>query len=126
RVSLIGPINATVVRAVGTGTIINDDFPTVSISDASATESATGSVANFTVTLSAPSLQVARVNYSTFNITATAPNDYISNSDTLEFLPGQTTKTISVAITDDTANEATETFRVNLLTGTGATITRGG
>ena len=55
------------------------------------------------------------VSYATANGTATAGNDYTSKSGTLTFAPGETTKTISVAIKGDKLEEANETLFVDLL-----------
>src|SRR5207244_9586514 len=57
-----------------TATIIDDDGPTISISDVTVTEGNTGSTinANFSVTLSAASPQIITVDYTTVDGTATA------------------------------------------------------
>jgi hypothetical protein len=80
--------------------------------------------ATFTVTLSAASSQSVSVSYNTSNGTAIAGSDYTSTSGSLTFAPGTTTQTVTVNITDDTVFEGTagETFNVNLLTPTNATI----
>lgn len=97
--------------------------PTVSINDASVTEGNTGTVnATFTVTLSAASGQPVTVQYSTANGTATASSDFQTASGTLTFAPGETSKTISVAVLGDQMFEPNETFAVNLSGPTNATI----
>src|SRR6185437_3820596 len=50
-------------------------------------------IANFVVTLNAPELYPVQVDYTTANNTATTPNDYIGDSGTLTFAPGETSKT---------------------------------
>ena len=57
--------------------------------------------ANFTVILSEPSLLPVTVTYNTFDISAVAGVDYVSMSGTLTFAPGDTVKTIAVAVIDD-------------------------
>ncbi|WP_425584668.1 Calx-beta domain-containing protein, partial [Viridibacterium curvum] len=78
--------------------------------------------ATFTVTLSAASGQTVTVGYNTSNGTATAGSDYTGTTGTLTFAPGVTTQTITVPITNDTVYEIAETFNVNLVTPTNATI----
>ena len=105
--------NTSNASATGTATIIdNDSAPSLSIADVSVSEAA--GTATFTVTLSAVSGQTVTVNYSTGNNTAIAGQDYTSTSGTLTFAPGETSKTISVPIINDTNTESSETFNVNL------------
>jgi uncharacterized repeat protein (TIGR01451 family) len=94
--------------------------PALSITDVTVAESA--GTSTFTVSLNNTSTGAITVNYSTADSTAVAPGDYNSNSGTLTFAPGVLTQTITVAINDDTLNEATETFFVNLSGASGATI----
>ena len=84
----------------GTGTILDDDPPpTVSVGDVSLPEGDAG-VANatFTVSLSAPSGKPISVDYASADGTAGGPGDYAGVSGTLSFAPGQTTKTVDVAV----------------------------
>ena len=62
------------------------------------------------------------VNYATANGTALAGSDYTAASGTLTFAPGQTSKTVTVNVTGDTAVEPNETFVVNLSAPSGATL----
>ncbi|MFA7292479.1 MAG: Calx-beta domain-containing protein [Rhodocyclaceae bacterium] len=111
----------TVGSTSGTGTINDDDpTPSLSINDISVNEAA--GTATFTVTLSAASGQAVTVGYNTGNGTAVAGSDYTSTSGTLMFAPGTTTQTITVPIINDTLTELSETFRVNLVAATNATI----
>ncbi len=68
----------------------------------------------------------ASVNYSTGGTNATAPaserTDYTRAAGTLHFAPGETTKTITVFLNDDTLVEGFEGFTVNLSSPTGAII----
>jgi hypothetical protein len=91
-------------------------MPSLTISDVSRSEGQGGQTAFvFTVSLSAPSSRIVSVNFSTADGTATrADNDYLRNSGTLKFAPGETTKTITVLVNGDTKIEATERFFVNL------------
>ena len=70
--------------------------------------------ATITVKLNAPSNQVVTVDYATSNGTATAGSDYAAASGTLTFDPGQTSKTFTVIIINDTLDEPTETVLLAL------------
>ena len=67
-----------------------------------------------TMTLSAASAYTVTVGYSTANGTATADSDYLAQAGTLVFAPNQTSKTIAIPITNDSADEPNETFSVTL------------
>ena len=124
-VNLSGGTNATVADSQGTGTILNDDLPALSISNVTVTEGNSGSVtAQFTVTLSASSSQTVTVNYATANSTATLGSDYTSASGSLSFSPGTTSRTISVAVLGDVFDEVNETFVVNLSDAVNASIAK--
>ena len=126
-VNLSNPVNATIADGQGLGTIINDDaLPSLSINDVTVIEGNTGTTnAVFTVTLSPDSPGTVTVNFTTANGSATAGSDYLANSGTLTFNPGETTKTITVVINGDTLNETNETFLVNLSNPVNATISDG-
>jgi hypothetical protein len=127
-VNLSNPTNATIADGQGIGTIKNDDTaaspPGISINDAAVTEGNSGTTdAIFTVTLSAVSSSTVTVNFATADGTATAGSDYQSRTGTLSFAPGETSKTITVAVNGDTTFENNETFFVNLSSATNASIT---
>jgi parallel beta-helix repeat protein len=82
----------------------------------------TGST-TITVTRTAPAAGPASVSYATTNGTASAGSDYTSTSGTLNFADGETSKTITIPITDDAVYEGSETFTLQLTAPTnGATI----
>lgn len=127
RLKLTGASGATLGVDEATGTITDNDesLPTVSISNAVAVEE--GNSASFTVTLSESSDSPISVSYSTLDSTgpdgATAGADYTAQTNgSVTFSPGQTTQTIQVATIDDTVDEETEVFFVELTTAPGATI----
>ena len=99
---------------------------TVSIGDVSLSEGDAGTTAfNFTVTLSAAApLGGVTVDFATANGTALAGSDYVATNGTLIFAPGQTNKTIVVAVFGDTMVESAESFFVNLSSPTNATPAR--
>jgi hypothetical protein len=76
----------------------------------------------FAVTLSAASSATVTVNYDTANGTAAAGSDYYAQSGILTFAPGQTTKSIGVAVKGDWKRESDETFFVNLSNAVGAQL----
>ncbi|MEJ1931239.1 Calx-beta domain-containing protein [Nostoc sp. NIES-2111] len=98
-------------------------LPSLSIKDITVTEGNTGTKnATFTVTLSAASTSVVTVNYATANGTATVGSDYTATTGTLTFNPGDTSKSLNVAVIGDLTIEPNETFLVNLSNATNATI----
>ncbi len=124
-VSLSAPTNATLSRAVATGTILNNDFPALSISDIRVLEGNNGTTnAAFAVTLSAVSSQPVTVTYATANGSAVAPSDYTAATGTLTFAPGVTSQTINVSVAGDTVIEPDETFTVTLSAPTKAALGR--
>nr|MCW1957125.1 glycosyl hydrolase family 18 protein [Mycobacterium sp.] len=98
-------------------------MPAVSIANTTAAEGNAGTTnAAFTVTLSKASTKTVTVGYATANGTATAGSDYTAASGTLTFAPGVTSQKVNVAVTGDTTVEPTETFTVNLVNATNATL----
>jgi chitinase len=118
--------NATIADATGVGTIANDDQPVIappsriSINDVSMAEGNAGQTAfRFTVSLDQPQSAAVTVDFATANGTAAAPSDYVANSGTVTFAPGDTSKTVTVQVNGDTARELNETFNLNLANATG-------
>ena len=97
--------------------------PSLSLSDASVTEPATGTgQAVFTVTLSRASNLPVTVAYATADGTALAGTDYTTAAGMLSFSPGQTSKTIAVLIPGSTLYKPTESFTLTLSNPGNATI----
>jgi probable HAF family extracellular repeat protein len=98
--------------------------PALSINDVSVLEGNNNNTtaATFTVSLSQATTGTVLVNFMTANGSAIAGDDYNFVSGTLTFNPGETTKTITVAVKGDKKRESDETFRVNLSGADGATI----
>lgn len=114
--------------ASATGTILNDDVPSLSINDVTAAEGNAGTTSfTFTVSLSAP----AGAGGVTFDIatadgTATAGSDYVANSLTGQTIPaGSSTYTFTVQVNGDALDETGETFFVNVTNVTGAVVADG-
>jgi subtilisin family serine protease len=97
-----------------------------SVSDATVTEGDGGTVdAVFTVTRSSGT-GPASVHYATAAGSATAAGgDYLGESGTLSFAPGETRKTVTVRVTGDRVGEADEHFTLLLSNPTGAAIADG-
>ena len=118
---------ATLSKGQGTGTILNDDSPILSINNVQMNEGNSSTTTfTFTVSLSTASNQTVTVNYATADNTATiAGNDYQSASGTLTFNPGETQKTINVLVNGDTLVEPDESFFVSLSGASGANVGTG-
>ena len=119
--TLSSPANATLGDATATGTINDNDesLPAVSVSDASAAE---GDAVVFAVSLSAASSRRVTVAYATSGGTATSGTDFTAESGTLTFAANETSKTVSVATTDDSVDEEDETFTLTLSSPANATL----
>lgn len=104
---------------------ISPDWQPVSIRIGDARVKENNTSARFTVSLSGASDQPVTVDYATANGTAKAPADYTAETATLTFSPGQTSKTVTVAVKGDRRNERNEAFFVNL-SGASTTIADAG
>ncbi|MCA1684330.1 MAG: hypothetical protein LC708_04310 [Actinobacteria bacterium] len=131
-VNLSGAAGAPIRDGQGVGTILDDDAaPSVGVDDVSVVEGRSGTTyAVFTVSLFDPltgqpaaSGQTVTVRFATANGTATTSNnDYTATSGTVTFAPGETTKTVRVAVRGDRKQEADETFLLNLSSPTNAVL----
>ena len=99
-------------------------MPTLSIDDVNVDEGDAGlTEALFTVSLSVPSENTVTVGYATADGTATsADNDYVPDSGTVNFLPGEVTHTVSVMVSGDEFYEVDEHFYLNIKDPTNALI----
>jgi uncharacterized repeat protein (TIGR01451 family) len=90
--------------------------PSVSVADvAPIAEWNSGMVqAEFKVSLSWPTAARVAVEWQTMNGTAQAGSDFTGAGGTLLFEPGESTRTIAVAVNGDVLDEANETFFVHL------------
>src|ERR1044071_887389 len=126
-INLSNPVNATIARGQGKGTILNDDpIPSIQMTNSFIEmEGANGPYNVFNVTLSHPSYQTITVNYATADGTAVAGSDYGATTGTVTINPGQTTQSVAVQVIDDNVDELTETFFMNLSSPVNATISTG-
>ena len=125
--NLSAPAGGVVLDGTGVGTIVDDDqpspLPRLSVASVSAPEGNDGTrLFTFTIELERPSRKAVVVKYSTANRTAMRGSDYVPAGGTLVFTPGQTSKSVSVAVNGDKLEEADETFAFNLYEVTDAAL----
>jgi hypothetical protein len=115
-VQLYNAVNALLVRATATGTIVNDDdLPVLTVADTAVVEGDSGARdASFTLTLTPVSGQVVTVVYSTAPETAVAGEDYQTTGGLVTFPPGVTSRTVNIPVLGDVKDEADETFLLRL------------
>jgi Calx-beta domain len=115
-VNLSSPTNATMADGQGIGTVV-DDEPRISIGTVTKAEGRKNhtTLFTFTVTLSAAYDQAVTVSFRTVDGTATTGDgDYVARTGTITFLPGETTKTITIEVKGDSKREADEYFYLDL------------
>jgi len=100
----------------------NDPVPSVEFPSSNTSVSEGVGQATVTVMLSGPSGLPVTVNYATSNGSAVAPGDYTPSSGTLTFNPSETSKSFTVTIIDDTAQEGPENIFLQLSSPSGATL----
>jgi hypothetical protein len=128
-VTLASPFNADLDpgATATTGTILNDDAgPKLSVADASVAEGSSGTTPlSFALTMTPASASDVTVDYATADGSAAAGSDYVAATGTLTILAGQTSGSITVDVTGDTAVEPAETFTLTLSNPVGAKIVTG-
>ena len=96
----------------------------LSVADADAEENVDDTL-DFTVTLDRPADARVSVDYATADGSAQAGADYTATRGTLTFSRGEQSKTVGVAILDDTHDEGGETFTLSLSNASGGVIVDG-
>ena len=96
----------------------------LSVADAEVQEGP-GAALAFSVTLDRSTSAAVQVDYATRDGTAQAGSDYTANSGTLNFAPGETAKTVTVAVLDDSHDEGSETLTLVLSNPSGAYLADG-
>ena len=99
-------------NGVGTATIVNADPLTLSINDATATEGVDETI-DFTISLNRATNRRFTVNV-LFSSDSADFSDITDPGEALVFEPGETTKTYSFGVVNDSVNEPSETFGVVL------------
>ncbi len=117
---------AVIGKGQGTGTIVNDDSPSLSISDVSANEGNSGTTKfTFTVTTPVPATSGGiTFDIATADGTATAASgDYVARALSGQTIPaGQSSYSFDVTVNGDTLAESNETFFVNITNVSGAAV----
>ena len=124
-IDVTGTSNALTITKASITLEDNDTQPSFAVADASAAE---GDAITFTVTRSGAMDNVVSVKWNTKAATgdgAASASDYteMSTATKLDFAKDVGSQTFTVATTEDTLNEANETFLIELTEPVGATIT---
>ena len=136
-VNLTNPINAAIAVSRGTGTILNNDPAPAEFSLASVSDEVLNLETGNNLLFTSPTpiefnpifnnplaTNAIAANSTADTIDPNDGSDYAATNGNLTFSPGETSKTISVAVVGNTLREADETFFVNLLAPTNATIVK--
>jgi hypothetical protein len=103
--------------------VFADSSTTVAVSDAALIEGSSGvSQMVFDITRLGDTSGITTVDWATSDATATSGIDYTAASGSVSFAPGETLKTVSVAIYGDSVDEAHETLFVTLMNPVGGSI----
>jgi hypothetical protein len=123
-VNISNPSKGTIADGQAVGTIYdNEGTPGLVALDADVNES-DGSV-SLGVSLTGPSAQLITVAYATSDVTAAAGQDYTPATGALAFAPGETSKSVLVAVLPDVFDEDDETFQLDLSSAVNASILDG-
>ena len=123
---LSAPTGAVLADASGTATVRNDDGAAfLGVDNVTVTEANTDTTATFTITRSGNTNGPSTVKYKTANGTAGVDDFTAVPLTPVTFDPGQTTRTVEVAVKGDTLDEKNETFTLALSAPVGATIADG-
>jgi Calx-beta domain-containing protein/calcineurin-like phosphoesterase family protein len=114
---------AVIAVAVASAARQGEPSTLLKIADAGALERDGGArTVAFSVRISRAPNGRASVDYATSGGTASSRRDYVPRAGSLTFGRGATTRTVSIRVTGDTADELDETFRISLSNASGATI----
>jgi hypothetical protein len=125
--TLGNPIHANLVGNPGVGIVVNTVAPPkVSIDDASTLEgNRKSSPASVTVRLSSPSELPASILVETRGLSAKAGKDYVPVRTMVNFLPGETVKTVAISILGNTKKQQDRTLALDLRSDSGVTVAKG-
>ncbi len=123
-VLLSSSVSATIQKALGTVTIVDDDpLPIVSVESQNVTEANTGSqTTTVRVNLNQPASLPVTVSYHTKSITAVSGTDFVNASGTLTIPAGASGGTITLVTSGDVLDEADETLSIELSSPFNATL----
>jgi hypothetical protein len=115
EVVLGAPDFAVLSRARARGRILDDDVPTLQITDVRIVEgTSTPSEAILTLTLTSAAPEIVAIDVATLDASAMAGSDYLPVSNTLFLLPGTTSETLRIPIITDAIAEPDEVFHVTM------------
>jgi hypothetical protein len=123
-VRLSNAVGHPITDGTGRGTIVDDDpAPRLTVNDVNVVEGNSGTKnLTFTVRLNRASGKTVTVTARTATGSARAPGDFQAKTVTLTFAPGQTAKSVAVAVVGDRVREPNETFFLLLNNAGNATI----
>ena len=116
-VNLSNPANVTIAKGQGTGTVVNDDAaapPTIQFSQAAYGVAEQLGAITVTVTRSGDATKAASVDYATADGSAAQKTDFEYAAGTLNFGPGEVSKTFIVLLNQDSYVEGPESFNLVL------------
>jgi ribosomal protein L35AE/L33A len=118
-VNLYNLSNASVAKVTGVGTIVNDDSNsptpmTIQLSQATYSVAEELGALAINVTRSGDTSSAAAVDYTTADGSATQKADFEYAAGTLNFAPGETSKSFTLLVNEDMFGEGDETFNVVL------------
>jgi len=114
-INLSNPSNATIARRQGQGTIVdNDPVGIFRFTSSSTSALENEGVANLIIVRTGDTTQLATIDFETHDLTAHQKNDYTYSSGTVQFAPGEVTKTINVPIVNDGLVDGSRDFEVIL------------
>jgi hypothetical protein len=125
RVVLRNPVDATITFGTATVTIQDDDVSMVTFTTNAVRVSETNGPVTLTVVRKGATNTAVTADFTTTNVTAIAGSDYTATNGTLSFAAGETTKLITIGITDNLFQKITETFQVRLSHVTNASLGTG-
>lgn len=116
---LVGSIGLPSGTLVGGLTVHNSDRIAFSVAGVRVSEGGAGTVLTVQRSSTGSDVPAATVAFATADGTASAGADYTATNGTLSFGPGETVKSIGIALTGDATNEPDEAFSVTLSAPTG-------
>ncbi|MEZ4713575.1 MAG: Calx-beta domain-containing protein [Caldilineaceae bacterium] len=115
NLTLSNPTNAVIGAAAATLTIVEDEIaPVITLEAATYAINENDGALAVNVLLDKAADVVTTVQYATSNGTAANTSDYVAQSGALTFNPGETSKSLSIPIVDNSTAESTETFNLAL------------
>ncbi|MDT4966986.1 MAG: hypothetical protein QOJ64_1723 [Acidobacteriota bacterium] len=126
NLSISGSVNVTITKAQGVGTILNDDAAppasSVQLEQATYTVSEGAHYKLINLSRTGDLSAAASVDYATSDMSANQRTDYNIMLGTLKFAPGESTKTLTLLVTDDSFVEADESLSLTLSNPQGVTL----